>query len=448
MEIQNVPINELKPNPENPRKISKPELNKLIRSIKEFNFVDPIIVNKHKDRYNIIIGGHQRVLAAKKIGMKTVPVNYVDLDYERENLLNIALNEISGDWDDEKLSIILKKLEENEADLSLTGFDEPFIDEIISANEEREKEELIDVAPLPPEKPISKPGELYILGNHRLLCGDATKPENWEKLMNGKKGSLCFTDPPYGVSYKGVNNPNGRNLGVMTNDELREDDLFKFLKDIYSNIEKYTLPNSGLYSCYASINHMIFEKALNESGYLIKQQLIWSKGHVLGHSDYHWSHEPILYCRKKETQPQWFGDRTHKTFIQTATIEQLEDLKKEELIELISKVRENSDILEISKDPNNEYLHSTQKPVELSRRLIKNSSRVKDIILEPCGGSGSTLIACQSSGRSCYCMEIDLKYIDVIILRYVTYTNNPGSVYRLNDDGSKTPFKEIFKGVE
>lgn len=421
MEIVPIKIEDLKINEKNPRKISKKELNKLIRSIKEFGFVDPIIVNKHKERFNIVIGGHQRLIAAKKIGIKEVPVVYVELPEDKEHLLNIALNEISGEWDDDKLYLLLKELEERGADLTLSGFDESIIDEILSSERLRDKEKEIDKIPIPPEKPKSKIGDVWVLGRHRLICGDSTEEETFKKLMKDKIADLCWTDPPYGVSYKGTNNPNSRDWGVLKNDDLRDDKLYKFLNAIYKNVAKHTKKNAALYTCYASVNHIIFEKALNDAGFYIKQQLIWEKGHVLGHSDYHWSHEPILYCRKEE-QPDWFGDRTHKTVILNSTIEDLQKLKKEELIEIISKVRQNSDLIKEKKDATSEYLHSTQKPVNLSKRMIKNSSRPNDIVLEPCASSGSTLMACEVSGRSCYAIELDPKYVDVILKRWFEFT--------------------------
>lgn len=412
----------MKPNEKNPRHITKKEMQKLQRSIKEFGFVDPIIVNKNETRYNIVIGGHQRLEAAKKLGMKEVPVVYVDLTEDKESLLNVALNEISGDWDDTKLFNLLQELQEKGVDLTLTGLDEPILDDILQNQEQETKDQLIDVVPRTPEKPKTKPGEVWILGDHRLMCGDSTNQEDFKKLMKDKIADLCWTDPPYGVSYKGTNNPNGRDWDVLENDNLRKDELYTFLNGIYKNASKFLKKDAALYSCYASVNHIIFETALIDAGFVIKQTLIWEKGHVLGHSDYHWTHEPILYCRKKDTQPGWYGDRTHKTMILNSTIEDLEKLKKEELIEMIAKIRQDSNILKEKKDPSSEYLHSTQKPVGLSKRLIKNSSRPKEIVIEPCAGSGSTMMACETSGRNCYAMEISEKYCDVILERWSKYT--------------------------
>ena len=422
MKTEQVRIDQLRPNQENPRRITRAELNKLIRSIKEFGFVDPIIVNNYKDRKDIIIGGHQRVMAAKQMGYTTVPVVYVDLDEDREMLLNIALNEISGDWDEAKLYKALKDLQDSDADITLTGFDEPFIDEIIAMNEKNERENLLDIVPEPPVKPKSKTGELYQLGRHKLIVGDSTKPETYKRLLKTERADLVWTDPPYGVSYNATNLPKGKNWGVIDNDNLRANELQEFLTKAYTQAFKHTKDNTALYTCYASINHKIFEDALNTAGYIIKQQLIWEKGHTLGHSDYHLSHEPILYCKKNDQTTKWYGDRTHKTTILSATFEKLEKQSKDELINLLMQIKQNSDILSISRGSMNSYLHATQKPVELSRTMIKNSTKQQSIILEPFAGSGSVMIACETSHRTAYMIEINPTYADVILNRYKEFT--------------------------
>lgn len=187
----------------------------------------------------------------------------------------------------------------------------------------------------------------------------------------------------------------------MDNDDLRDDDLYKFLKAIYENYARHTIDNPALYTCYASVNHVVFEKALDDAGYRVKQQLIWEKGHVLGRSDYHWSHEPILYCMKIEGEtPDWYGDRTHRTTLATEKWPDIEKLTKDELLSMLVKIRLESDVLHVAKDATSEYLHSTQKPVDLPRTHILNSSRPTDVVLDFCGGSGTTLIACESTKRT------------------------------------------------
>ena len=422
MEVINVSIKDLIHNKKNPRKISSREQKRLMRSIEEFGFVDPAIVNKNKARFNIIIGGHQRVKAAEKLGWKEVPVAYVDLPEDREHLLNVALNSISGEWDDEKLMTLLKELQDRGADVTLSGFAEPLLDEMLARDKILEKEKNIDRAPIVPTKAKAKKGEIWILGNHRVMCGDSTVPADFEKLMAGKVADLCWTDPPYGVKYTGASSEGAKEWDPLKNDELEGEYLQKFLEEIYKNVFKFTREGAAMYTCYASVNHIKFERALNIAGWTVKQQLIWEKGHVLGRSDYHWCHEPILYCRRGDASTEWYGDRTHKTVILNSTIEQLNELKKEELIEIISSIRQNGDIVSEKKDNHSEYLHSTQKPVGLSKRMIKNSTRPGEVVLEPCGGSGSTLMACEVSGRICHCMELDEKYVDVIVERWALFT--------------------------
>lgn len=433
---QFVPISDLVPNERNPRHMTKAEMNKLKRSLKEFGFVDPIIVNKHESRKNVIIGGHQRVEAAKEVGIVEVPVVYVVLTLERESLLNLALNKISGEWDDAKLYEMLLDIERFPVDLTLSGFDEHVIDEIMARNEEQEKEDLLDVVPAVPEVPKSKPGEVYWLGTNRLMCGDATKPEDVAKLMQDQIADCVWTDHPYGVSYTGTNNPNGRPWGLMKADDLRSDELYQFLYQLSRNYGKYLKPTGAVYVCFANRTQMVFEKALNEAGFRIKQTLIWEKHHVLGHSDYHYSHEPILYCVKEGENCEWYGDRTHKTVILQPELNP-EDLTKQELVDVIKRIKEYADVLKEKKDPANEYLHATQKPVSLPRRCIKNNTLPRQLVLDFCAGSGSTLIACESAKRTCYSMEIEPRFTDVIINRWEQFTGQEA----VREDGVK--WKEI-----
>jgi DNA modification methylase len=420
MEIKMTSIEDLVPNDQNPRHITKHELNKLKRSIQEFGFVDPIIVNQHPERLNVVVGGHQRLEAAKALDIKEVPVVHVNMPKNKEHMLNIALNKISGDWDEERLYEMLKELNEQKEDITLTGFDELTFDEMQA--EEQENDELIDVLPQPRKETYIEHGDVYLLGRHRLMCGDSTDENDFKKLMGKTKADLCWTDPPYGVSYKGTNNPNGKEWGVMNNDEMRGDELYDFLTAMFRNVIQYTKDNTALYCCYASSNTQIFQKAFEDAGYEEKQQIIWSKGHVLGHSDYHWSHEPIFYCKKKDQTTPWNGDRKQRTVIMESTKKQFREMSKEELLDAMQTIQEYSTLQIIAKDPTASYVHATQKPVELSKRMIKNSSRPNEVVLEPFCGSGATLMACQTSNRICYAMELDPKYMQVILDRYKAYT--------------------------
>ena len=255
---------------------------------------------------------------------------------------------------------------------------------------------------------------------HRLMCGDSTT-EDVNKLCGDTKSRLVFTDPPYGVSYSGTNNPNGREWTIIEGDNLRGDDLFKLICNASKKMFEVTIENPAVYMFYASKNHIIFEKALNEAGFVVKQQLIWDKHHILGHSDYHWCHEPILYCIKKDKNSKWFGDRCEKTIIAKNKTE-LRNLTKEELLNTLIKIKENSDMWELKKDSSNEYIHPTQKPYTLGLRAIINSSQEGESVIDLFSGSGSTLIACELTNRKCFAMEMDIKYVSAILERYNNLT--------------------------
>lgn len=420
MQIEERTISSLKPNPDNPRRITRKELDKLKKSILEFGLVDPIIVNKHQTRKDVIVGGHQRVEAAKSLGILTVPVTYVELTQEREEALNVALNRISGDWDEEKLQSLIRKLYEEELPLNLTGLDDAELEKLLSKTSAKPSIDEEETPPTRSRHEVSR-GELYEIGEHRVLCGDSTKPEDIERLMKGEKADLVWTDPPYGVSYKGTNNPNGKSWDVIEGDNLRDSELQSFLKAIFQNAREASKTNAALYTCYASSNHQEFEKALEESGWTIKQQLIWHKHHILGRSDYHYNHEPILYAKKTTgPQPDWYGDRSQKTVIEQA--EDYTTSSKEELLNLIRGIQENGSLMSIKKDASNTYQHPTQKPVELSKKMILNSSRRGQTILDPCSGSGSTGIAAHLTGRKARLVEYEPTYADVIIRRLEAHT--------------------------
>jgi DNA modification methylase len=252
-----------------------------------------------------------------------------------------------------------------------------------------------------------KQGDVWQLGDHRLMCGDSTKPSDVEILMGGALADMIFTDPPYGVSYVGTNSPNGKDWQMIKNDDLRGDGLYDFLLVAFKNL---------------------FEQALNQAGFTVKQQLIWNKGMVLGHSDYHWAHEPVLYCKKTDQSTSWYGDRTGKTMLRARRSE-LNNLKKEDLVQILKNMMDESSVWEIDRDQAVKYQHPTQKPVTLAIRALCNSSQPENIVLDLFSGSGSTLIACENTERVCYGMELDPKYCAVILQRYFDVTgNNPKKV--------------------
>lgn len=261
------------------------------------------------------------------------------------------------------------------------------------------------------------------------MCGDSTNPEDVKKLMNGEYADMVFTDPPYGVSYRGTNNPNGREWEIIKNDELRGDALFLFLLEAFKNIKTYLKKDGAFYIWYANSNAVHFEKALEGAELKKKQIIIWNKGMVLGHSDYHWSYEPCLYGCHIDHNCKWCGDRTQKTLWDLSKTE-INDMKKEDLLAIVKSLYKDKDIWDVKRDPVNEYVHPTQKPVGLSAKAIHNSTVRNDIVLDLFGGSGSTLMGCEQLGRKALLMEFDPKYVDVIVQRWENFTGRKAELLK------------------
>jgi|TARA_R110000824_G_scaffold121963_1_gene278499 DNA modification methylase len=375
----------------NPRQISRDELNKLVKSIKQFGFVDPALVRRED---NMIVGGHQRVKAALELKLKEIPIVYLDISENDAKLLNVALNKISGEWDDDKLTTLLSELKFfDDVDELLTGFDENELDELL-ADLEEPKEGFTDPDSIPDEAdPVCKPGELWQLGDHKLLCGDATDIGHVEILMDGDKADMVFTDPPYLMDFTGSVHADGSksynsNYDKIKNDHLTEDQGEKFLDQIIKVILQYSL--GAYYICFYRLGlHNLF-KALVDNKLKYKALIIWNKGnHTLSNSDYMSKYEPIVYGWAKEHN--FYGKKG------------------------------SFDIWDIERTKKND-LHPTMKPVELCASAIINSSVKDNIVLDPFLGSGSTLIACEINNRICYGMELEPKYCDVIIKRWENFT--------------------------
>lgn len=402
-------IADLKPADYNPRELTPKQRQELTASLEAFGLVDPILVNQHKDRKNIIIGGHQRVKVWQTLGNETVPTVELNLDLKQERELNVRLNKNTGQWNDEMLAQFFKKDE-----LVEWGFEDEalnFMEEDIIANGEVDD----DYAPEAPIEPESKLGDLWILGDHRLLVGDSTDPNQVAKLMEGAKADIIYTDPPYGVSYKGTN------FDIIKNDKLRDSALLTFLTKAFTNGYNHTKENPAVYCFYSSNTHIEFEQALIFSGFEVKQQLIWQKGFNLGRSDYHQSHEPMLYAIKKGNNSKWYGDRTQQTTL-TKQLKEYDKLKKSELVEILEALHDGQTVWQIKKDASSTYQHPTQKPVELAVRALENSTKRGHKVLDLFTGSGSTMIACEKFGRQFYGMEFDPIYADVIKNRWQTFT--------------------------
>lgn len=388
MNIQKINIEKLKPADYNPRKDLKPEdqeYQKIKKSLVEFGYVAPIIVNTDMT----VIGGHQRLKVLKELGYTEIECIVVDLDKNKEKALNIALNKISGEWDNTKLEELLAELKETDIDMDITGFSFDEVDNILKdITGSKEDNFDIDSAYEEIKEPITKPGDIWILGNHRLMCGDSTQKENVLRLMNKQEADMILTDPPYNVDYE------GKTVDALkiANDNMNQTEFYNFLLDSFRNMFEVTKCGSSIYVFHADTEGLNFRNAFNAVGFKLAQCLIWVKNtFVMGRQDYQWRHEPILYGWKEGAGHYFIDSRNQST------------------------------VLEFDK-PSRNAEHPTMKPIDLLVYLIKNSSKESDLILDLFGGSGSTLIAAEQVKRICYTMELDPKYCDVIIKRWELLT--------------------------
>lgn len=400
---------QIKPYSKNAKKHPKKQIEQIANSIKEFGMNQPIVVDKE----GVIIVGHGRYEALKHLGwtdeeiLKHVKV--VDLTEQQAKAYRLADNKLNeSDWDMELVIQELKELEP--AMLDLTGFEKDLI---------IEPDERDDEVPEIPEEPKSKLGDLYELGSHRVLCGDSTKIEDVKRLMDGKKADMVFTDPPYNVDYSG----RGENTTTkILNDKMSEDGFTEFLKEVFKNYANISKSGAGWYVFHSSSTQHQFQKAITDNGWNIKNQIIWNKPVAsMGWGDYRWKHEPMFYCGMEGTQ--FYGDRTNYTVLDIPK----DDEKALKWLKQQKEAEKNgfSTIWSMKRDNVQGYVHPTQKPVELIRYAIRNSSKQEDIVADFFGGSGSTLIACEKMNRGGYLLELDPKYIDVIVQRYVDYVESP-----------------------
>ncbi len=407
MNIQKIPLEKLNPAKYNPRKDLKPgdsEYEKLKKSIETFGYVEPIVWNK---RTGNIVGGHQRLKILQHQGQTEIECVVVDLDETEEKALNIALNKVSGEWDLPKLADLISELDDGIFDISITGFDAAEIEDLFSKVHDKDiKEDDFDVDEALKESVISKPGDLWLLGRHRLLCGDSTKGETYEKLMNGKKANLVVTDPPYNVNFTA-----GReNERLIKNDNQKDEEFCQFLLAAFKNIYQALADGGALYVFHADTEGLNFRNAVKEAGFHLSGVCIWVKDSlVLGRSDYQWQHEPIIYGWKPTGRHRWYADRKQ------TTVWQFDRPKKSEE-------------------------HPTMKPVALCAYPIKNSSAPNGIVLDPFSGSFSTGIACEQLDRICYAIELDEKYVDVGVKRYIEYVGSSDDVFLVRD-GKKVPYE-------
>ena len=410
MVIQTLPVDKLVPADYNPRKDLKPgdpEYEKLKRSITEFGYVEPVLWNKTTGH---VVGGHQRLKVLIDTGVTEVECVVVEMSEEKEKALNVALNKISGEWDKDKLSLLIADLQGADFDVSLTGFDAVEIDKLLNSGMDAEDDDFDVDAEL--EKPaFSKLGDLWTLGRHKVICGDSTKPETYAALMGGKQANLILTDPPYGIDYdKGV-------AGKIKNDKFDSDEgFYTFLHDAFSAMAGSLASDGAAYVFHADSKGLTFRRAFEDAGFKLSGCCIWAKNtFTLGRSDYQWCHEPCLYGWKKSGKHNWFGDRKQST------------------------------IWNFDK-PSRSEKHPTMKPVPLLAVPMKNSTQTNGVVLDPFGGSGSTLICAEQLGREAFLIELDEKFVDVIIHRYIEAVGSADGVF-VERDCKSIPYAKVIADV-
>ncbi|WP_068505379.1 DNA modification methylase [Paenibacillus kribbensis] len=408
MEIKFVNVEILIPYIKNARNNEK-AVDYVATSIQSYGFKNPILI----DSNNEIIAGHTRLLAAKKLGLKQVPTILVDdLTPEQVKAFRIADNKTAeyADWNFELLAQELEELKLADYDLSLTGFDMSECEKLLDILHEEnvDDEDNFDLEEALPEHPITRKGDIWLLGKHRLICGDSTNPQDIATLMDGKKAQLIVTDPPYNVDYTGKT----KDALKIENDKMDNDQFYDFLLAAYTQMFEVADDGASIYVFHADSEGLNFRKAFIEAGFKLAQCCIWAKqAMVMGRQDYHWMHEPVLYGWKPTSGHYWNSDRKQTTLWQ------------------------------FDRPFRNEY-HPTMKPIPLISYPIKNSSKLGDIVFDPFGGSGSTLIACEETDRICYTSELDPKYVDVIVKRYIAHVGSGSDVYLIRD-GVKMGYSEV-----
>jgi site-specific DNA-methyltransferase (adenine-specific) len=387
MKIEQVAVTALIPYAKNSRTHDDAQVAQIAASIKEFGWTNPILVDGDKG----IIAGHGRLMAARKLGMTEVPViELKDLTPTQKKAYIIADNRLAlnAGWDDQLLTIELNELLADKFSLDLLGFNADELNALLNPVEINEGLVDEDEVPEPPPEPITKLGDVWILGNHRLMCGDSTQIDQLEKLCNGRPVDMWLTDPPYNVAYEGKT----KDALTIKNDSMSDDSFRQFLRDSYVAADVVMKQGAVFYIWHADSEGYNFRGAAHDTGWKVRQCLIWKKSTiVMGRQDYHWKHEPCLYGWKEGAGHLWAADRKQST------------------------------ILEFDK-PSRNGEHPTMKPVALFEYQMLNNTKGGDIVLDSFGGSGTTMIAAEKNGRVGYLMEFDPKYCDVIVKRWENFT--------------------------
>ena len=408
-DMELVSISKLVPYVNNARTHSPEQINKLRSSLREFGFINPVII----DRNYGIIAGHGRVIAAREEGITEVPCVFVDhLTDSQKKAYILADNRMALDagWDEELLRVEIESLQAENFDVGLTGFDDKEIADLFKTENEQVEDDDFDLSAALEKAAFVEEGDVWVVGKHRLVCGDATNPEDVNKLMDGKRANLIVTDPPYGVSFKSSSGL------TIQNDSMKNEEFYQFLKNAFTNMAAHLEPGGAAYVFHADTEGLNFRQAFIDAGFHLAGCCIWVKDSlVLGRSDYQWQHEPVLYGFLKNGKHSWYSDRKQTT------------------------------IWNFKKPKRNEN-HPTSKPLDLLSYPIGNSSQENAIVVDTFGGSGSTMMACERSNRICYMIELDKKYASVILRRYVEDTGDSEGVYCLRGD-KQIPYSELVKEV-
>ena len=410
-EMQLVPIDKLVPYQNNARTHSPEQIAKLRSSLREFGFVNPVIIDKDYG----VIAGHGRIEAAREEGIKEVPCVFADhLTEAQKKAYIIADNRMAMDagWDEELLRVEIEALQEMDFDPMLTGFDEAELAELFGAeNQDEVEDDDFDLTAALEKAAFVERGDIWTVGKHRLMCGDATSTEDVEMLMEGKKANLMLTDPPYGVSFESSSGL------TIKNDSIKGDKFYQFLYDAFCNMKAHMEKGGSAYCFHADTEGLTFRQAFIDAGFHLSGVCIWVKNSlVLGRSDYNWRHEPILYGFIQDGKHKWYSDRKQTT------------------VWNYDKPKRSAD-------------HPTSKPLDLLSYPIGNSTQENGIVIDTFGGSGSTMMACEGMNRTCYMMELDEKYASVILRRYVEDFGNADDVFCIRD-GKKIMYSEVVKEVE
>ena len=410
-DMQLVPISKLVPYVNNARTHSPEQVMKLRSSLREFGFINPIII----DRDYGIIAGHGRLLAAKEEDITEVPCAFVDyLTEAQKKAYILADNRMAMDagWDEELLRVEIEALQGEAFDVSLTGFDEKELADLFKdGNDSDAEDDDYDLSAALEKAAFVKRGDIWTVGRHRLMCGDATSAEDVAALMDGRKANLILTDPPYGVSFKSSSGL------TIQNDSMKDEEFYHFLLDSFKNMADHLEKGGAAYVFHADTEGLNFRRAFIDAGFHLAGCCIWVKDSlVLGRSDYQWQHEPVLYGFMQNGKHPWYSDRKQTTIWNFA------------------KPKRNAN-------------HPTSKPLDLLGYPIGNSTQENAIVIDTFGGSGSTLMACEQMNRTCCTMELDEKYASVILRRYVDDTGNADGVYVIRD-GEKLPYTALVKDIE